>query len=218
MSDKLTAKARQTVLETRKAEGRRWLCPDERPFKTAKALFFLLGGLLIVLLTSTLMGELLAKGDMAAESANYARLVGEMRMTALCLLLTAAGFTLVLLRRHLLGGGAALLEVLLFLISQNWDVGKVIAEGGWKRPVLFILPTLLFGLCGLYLLACDAGERVRVRRMRADFLRRIEAAHPRKGEGVTTAEEWDAYIEEFLAEPVHIKPKRSLKHRKKKED
>ncbi|MBP5618624.1 MAG: hypothetical protein J6X61_05730, partial [Clostridia bacterium] len=84
-------------------------------------------------------------------------------------------------------------------------------------PLLFLLPTALFALAGLYLLTCDIAERVRVKKMKGDFLRRIAAAHPSQEGELTTADAWNGYIEEFLAEPVHIKSKRSLKHKEKKE-
>ena len=56
---RLTEKARQTVLETRKEEGRFWFCPGEGPFKVARFLVWACGVMLVLLLTAMLFGELL---------------------------------------------------------------------------------------------------------------------------------------------------------------
>lgn len=213
---RLTEKARLTVLEARKDEGRIWFCPDEGPFKVARFLVWACGALLVLLLTATLIGELLLRGDLPAGGDNYNKVVSEMRTTVICLALTAVALISCAVKQYGIGGALGAAEGVLFLISQNRSVRDLLIDGGWVSPLLYLLPTALLAIAGLYLLTCDAAERIRIKRMKNDFLRRIAAAHP-AGEGeITTADAWDGFIEEFLAEPVHERPKRSLKDRKKK--
>ena len=214
---RLTEKARATVLEARKDEGRLWFCPGETPFKIAKIIVWFFGGALCILLAAFLMGLLLEQGDRSPGGEGYARLVSDIRVTAVCLAVVVAGIIVCMLKQYAVGGALFVIEAVLFLPRQNWQIGMLALEGGW-RPLIYSLPTVLLAIAGLYLLICEIAERVRIKKMKDDFLRRIAAAHPAQEGELTTAEAWSSYIEEFLSEPVHARPKRSLKKKKQKKD
>ncbi len=210
--ERLMEKARQTAEQTRLEEGRNWLYAAGKPFGVAKWGFLVIGLGLTVVLLAFFIGLLLAVSDGNPSAA----LVYDTRLTGLCLLLIVAALIFWRCRQYAVGGILALAEAILFLPNQGLRIQQLIEGDGWKRILLYTLPTVLLALCGVYLLACRLADRLRVKRIYADFIRRIQATHVSRDGGITTAEEWDAYVEEFLAEPVHIKPKRSLRQKNKK--
>ena len=212
---RLTEKAKLTVEETRAAEGRRWLFPGQKPFKIVIVALYLLGILLLLVMTATFFGLLLKLGDITPGGSNYDLCVNDTVVTGICLALLVGALLCCRFHAYLITGLLCVAEAILFLPSQKWIISDILV-GGWKPLLVFSLPTILFTLCGIYLALCDVLQRRRVAATKADFLRRIQAAHPQKEDRLTTAAEWDSYIEEFLAEPVHVRPKRSLKKKKAK--
>ena len=214
---RLLEKARETAEQTRLEEGRTWFFSSGTPFRVAQWGFLLFGLLLTVILLAFWIGLLLAMGDMNASSSGYAALVYDTRLTGICLLLVVAALIFLRFRQYAVSGVLVLVEAILFLPNQGLRLQQLIEGDGWKRILLYSLPTVLVALCGLYLIACVVADRIRVKRICADFVRRIQASHLAKEGAITTAAEWDAYVEEFLAEPIHIRPKRSLRKKKKKD-
>ena len=172
---RLLEKARETAEQTRLEEGRAWLFSSGTPFRVAQWGFLLFGLLLTVILLAFWIGLLLAMGDMNASSSGYAALVYDTRLTGFCLLLVVAALIFLRFRQYAVSGVLALVEAILFLPNQGLRLQQLIEGDGWKRILLYSLPTVLVALCGLYLIACVAADRIRVKRICADFVRRIQA-------------------------------------------
>lgn len=211
---KLMAKAKQTLLEQWANDGQTLRHEDGKLFSAGVVVTYLFGIFYIIMMLATLIGLLLIKGDVDPSAPVYADVVNDTRLTAVCLVLIGAAIIFQRFHKYIVSGSLIVLQTVLFLPNQALD--KIFAEGAWKRLVLFTLPNVLLAIAAIYMIVTIVCERVAIKRTYNDFVRRIQATHTNNDGEITTQEQWDEYVEEFLSEPVHLKPKKSLRKKAQK--
>ncbi len=211
---KLMTKAKQTLLEQWANDGHTLRHQDGKLFKFGVVVTYLFGIFYIIMMIATFIGLRLIKADIDPSSSDYATVVYDTRLTAVCILFIGAAIIFHRFHKYIVSGALIILQTLMFLPNQALD--KILTEGAWKRLVLFTLPNVLLAIAAIYMIVTIICDRVAVKRTYNDFVRRIQATHSNNYGEITTQEQWDKYVDEFLAEPVHLKPKKSLRKKAQK--
>lgn len=211
---KLMTKAKQTLLEQWANDGHTLRHQDGKLFKSGVIVTYLFGIFYIIMMLATFIGLRLIKADIDPSSSDYATVVYDTRLTAVCILLIGVAIIFHRFHKYIVSGALIILQALMFLPNQALD--KILTEGAWKRLVLFTLPNVLLAIAAIYMIVTIICDRVAVKRTYNDFVRRIQATHSNNYGEITTQEQWDKYVDEFLAEPVHLKPKKSLRKKAQK--
>lgn len=200
---KLMAKAKQTL---RHQEG--------ALYNPGIVMIYIFGIFYIIMMLATLIGLIFIKWDVDPSSSGYTTLVYDTRLTAVCLVLMGAAIIFNIFHKYIVSGSLIVLQTVLFLPNQALD--KIFVEGTWKQIILFTLPNVLLAISAIYMIITVTCERVAIKRTYNDFVRRIQATHTNYDGEITTQEQWDEYVDEFLSEPVHLKPKKSLRKKAQK--
>ncbi len=211
---RLMTKAVDTLKQGWADNGETLRHKDGKLFSASVVLTYIFGIFYVVMLLATLFGLLLKTADAGPSSSAYETLVFDTRLTAICLVLSTAAIIFLRFHKYIVSGVLSLCEAVMFLPNQALD--NLFTEGAWKRVVLFTLPTVVLALAAAYMLFTVISDRLAVKRLYNDFIRRIQASHPNNEGSITTEAEWNSYVDEFLSEPVHLKPKKSLRKRAKK--
>ncbi len=211
---KLMAKAKQTMLAEWAKNGETLRHQDGKLFRAGIIMTYIVGIFYIIMMLASLFGLLLIKADMDPSSSGYSALVYDTRVTAICLLLAGVAIIFHRFHKYIVSGVLLIMQTALFLPNQALD--NIFADGAWKRVVLFTLPNVLLAVAAVYMVVTVVCDRLAVKRTYNDFVRRIQATHSNTYGEITSQEQWDRYVEEFLSEPVHLKPKRSLRRKAQK--
>ncbi len=191
------------------------LLPTHRLFGVTKVVAVILAVINFVLMLATLFGLMLNLSDMEKTHSQYTSLVYDTRITAVLLVLIVASVIFIKFKKYILSSVFGLAEVLIFIPNQSHDF--ILADNNLKIFLVFTLPTAIFGLCMVYILVSNIIYKIRVKNEYNDLTRRLIATYGTNKDGdITTQEQWNSYLDEFLSEPVHIKPKKSLRHKARK--
>lgn len=211
---KLMAKAKQTMLDEWSKNSETLRHQDGGLFRAGIVMTYIVGIFYIIMMLASLIGLLFIKADMEPSASGYSALIYDTRLTAVCLLLAGVAIIFHRFHKYIVSGVLLVMQTVLFLPNQALD--NIFAEGAWKRVVLFTLPNVLLAIAAVYMVVTVVCDRVAVKRTYNDFVRRIQATHSNTDGEITSQEQWDKYVEEFLSEPVHLKPKKSLRKKAQK--
>ena len=211
---KLYSKAVQVLHDSWRKNGETLRHADGKLFRACVVITYIAGIFYLVMMLATLIGLLLKLAATGTAASAYRLLVYDTRLTLICLVLLIAVLIFHRLHKYIVSGVLMVAEALLFLPNQALD--DILTGGAWKRLVLFTLPTAILTIAALYMLGTLLFDRLAVKRVYNDFVRRIQATHTNEEGQITSQEQWDAYVEQFLLGPVHAKPKKSLRKKAQK--
>ena len=207
---RLLKRAEENVIATKSV-----LLPTHKLFDVTKIVAVILAVINFVLMLATIFGLILTLGDMDKTHSQYTALVYDIRITAILLVLIILCVIFIKFKKYILAGAFGLLEALIFIPNQSLDF--IFADNNLRIFLLFTLPTALFGLCALYIIISSVIYKLRVKSEYDNLSRKFIATYSSRSDGeITTEEQWSAYIDEFLSEPVHAKPKKSLRQKARK--
>lgn len=207
---RLLKRAEENIIATKSV-----LLPTHKLFDVTKVVAVILAVANFVLMLATLFSLMLNLANTNKSLNKYTIYVYNFRTTVILLVLIILSVIFIKFKKYILAGVFGFLEALILISNQSLDF--ILLDNNLRIFLMFTLPTALFGLCALYIIISSAIYKFRVKKEYDDLTRRLIATYSSRSDGeITTEEQWNAYIDEFLSEPVHAKPKKSLRQKARK--
>lgn len=214
----LYSRARDIVFDRYRIDNRLWLHSDSGLFKAMRVFFCIFTAVNLLIYLAYLLGRALYYYDFAITAESHGTSVTELRnsiiLTVVCIGALIASVILLRLRSHIAAGICAAAGGLPML--PHFFLAMANNTSRWPFVIRHALPILLMAACGIYLAAVTAAEKRAISRQYNKIINAIYESH-RDRDRLTTDEEWNRSITEYIEKPYSGKLKRSKKNRLRKE-
>lgn len=214
----LYSRASEIVAERRKADGGLWLHSSGRLFKLATVFYYIFSVVNMLIYMAYLLARVLYYSDNIiyadSSSATVSELKNSIFLTVVTLAALITSIVLLKLKKYVAMGICALICSLPMLphfylaMSNNTTV--------WSFVLRHLLPISAMLVCGVYLMVTALLDRREIYRQYNKIINAIYESH-RDSDRLTTDEEWNRSISEYIEQPYTGKLKRSQKHRLRKQ-
>lgn len=207
----LRQKTTQELLAKRSDFSAKWLHKSGLLFKAAVVLSWLAGIYNLIMFAAQTLGFWFVAIDNSS-------LVADARNATIILLLIIVGLVLLFFKKHLLSSAIAVAYGVFYLANTSLWTDEVVHESSrLTTAYLYIPSTLIVMVLALYMVLTIGFDKLQFSRTYNKILDKIVATYPTVEGQVTTEEEWDRRIEEYVTPVTHKKPKKSLRKKKSKD-
>ncbi len=132
------------------------------------------------------------------------------------IILILATVMLIMKKRILYACFALIFTVFYFVNSTFVDI--ITSKSEITRLIIFIPAIAIMTICALYMLITCIKDYIEYKHAYTKLVDKIVATHPTKDGEITTATQWESYIEQYSEPTVHTKPKKSLRAKRRKNE
>jgi len=201
----LRQKTTDEILFYRSDFADKWLHKGGLLFKIAVIIAWIAGIYNAVMFSAQTLGFWFVAADNSA-------LVSDARNASIILALVVIYLVLLYFKKHLPSSIVALVFGVFYLSNTSLWTDEVVHESSkLTTAYLYIPATILAMLTAIYILATVIADKVQFSRTYNKIVEKIVATYHSNDGEVTTEEEWDRRIEEYVTPAKHQKPKKSLR-------
>ena len=208
----LKQKAKDELLFYRSDFADKWLHKGGSFFRFAVVLTWIVGIYNTVMFSAQTLGFWFVAADNSA-------LVSDARNATIILALIVIYLVLLFFKKHLPSSIVALIFGVFYLANTSLWTDEVVHESDKLTTTFLYIPaTLLTLIPAIYMIATIVADKIQFNRTYNKIVEKIIATYPTNDGEVTTEEEWDRRIEEYITPAIHEKPKKSLRKKLAKMD
>ena len=183
----------------------KWLHKGGLLFKFAVILAWIVGIYNAVMFSAQTLGFWFVAADNSA-------LVSDARNATIILALVVIYLVLLFFKKHLPSSVVSLVFGVFYLANTSLWTDEVVHESNkLTTAYLYIPATILAMLPAIYMLVTIVADKIEFSHTYNKIVEKIIATYHNKEGEVTTEEEWDRRIEEYVTPAKHQKPKKSLR-------
>ena len=138
------------------------------------------------------------------------------RTFLIIIVILATALVMLYLKKRFLYSCFALASALFYFVNSTF-MEVITTKTEITRLALFIPAIIILVICATYIFVTHILDYTEYKRVYSKLVDKIVATHPTKAGEITTSAQWEMYIKEYSEPAVHIKPKRSLRKKMKKE-
>ena len=145
----------------------------------------------------------------------YATAQNDMRnCIIICIILLAAIIALFMKKRFVYSVLGLAFSLFYFINSTFVEI--IIQKSEINRLIIFLPAVILLTVAAVYILIMHVIDYIEFKRAYAKLVDKIIATYPTGDGEITSAAQWENYIEQYSEPAVHKKPKKSLRAKKRK--
>ena len=209
----LCQRVNESLLQKRSELTRAWLFKGGPGYKAAVVLSWIAAAYNLIVFLAQTFGLWL----MAADSPLY---IADARTITICSGLIAVSIILLVFKKHVLASVATVAFGVFYLINSRslWLDDVVINTKQITSIYIFIPFTLIALAAALFIIITVAVDKLQFKAEYNRLIDKIIRTYSASGDEVTTEEQWEERIKQYVEPAEHKKPKKSLRAKARKQE
>lgn len=201
----LKEKTNKELLSIRSDFSQEWMHKGGKFFKIAVVIAWIVGIYNLIMFVAQTLGFWIVAADNTS-------LVSDARNATIIMILIVIYLVLLFFKKHFPSAVVTVIFSIFYLANTSLWTDEIVHESNrLTTAYLYIPATLLALIPAIYMLVTIITDKIEFKRTYNKIVEKIIATYPSKPGEVTSLDEWDRRIEEYITPAKHQKPKKSVR-------